>query len=193
MKAWSLWGGLFLFVAAELFYLLGSPDQSFASHMTLHMIVVAIAPIFVAFGIPEIIQRKASKHNFLFSPLNASVVELIIVWGWHTPGAHHFARSSILGFILEQGSFILSGLWLWFSCVVTPARGLCVLGLLLTSMHMTFLGALISLASRPLYHHELSDQQLGGGVMLVIGGLSYLTGGLWFSRRMLAAHPLEST
>ena len=62
-----------------------------------------------------------------------------------------------------------------------------VVGLLLTSMHMTLLGALLALAPRPLYAHAdgfagltpLEDQHLGGAIMLLVGGVSYLLGGLW--------------
>ena len=65
-----------------------------------------------------------------------------------------------------------------------------VIGLLLTSMHMTLLGALLALSPRPVYQHTaaavaLDDQHVGGAIMLLVGGVSYLAGGLWLSRRML--------
>jgi cytochrome c oxidase assembly factor CtaG len=59
-----------------------------------------------------------------------------------------------------------------------------------TSIHMTRLGALFTLAQRPLYAHnidgwaglsQLGDQQLGGAIMLLVGGASYLLGGLWLT------------
>ena len=69
-------------------------------------------------------------------------------------------------------------------------------GLLFTSMHMTLLGALLALAPRPIYpdHHHpggwldltpLSDQQLGGTVMLAVGGIVYLAGALTLMARVL--------
>lgn len=56
-------------------------------------------------------------------------------------------------------------------------------------MHMVLLGALLLLAPRALYAcaavcssaaslTPLGDQQLGGALMLVIGGSAYLAGGL---------------
>jgi putative membrane protein len=44
-----------------------------------------------------------------------------------------------------------------------------------------------------LYHHAggvagltaLDDQHLGGATMLLVGGLSYLIGGLWLTARLL--------
>ena len=63
------------------------------------------------------------------------------------------------------------------------------MALLLTSMHMTLFGALLALTPRPLYDHAghfaspapLEDQHLGGAIMLLVGGLSYLAGGLWLT------------
>ena len=59
-------------------------------------------------------------------------------------------------------------------------------------MHMTLLGALFALTPRALYaaHHgagaaALADQHLGGVIMLLVGGGSYMAGGLWLTARML--------
>jgi hypothetical protein len=60
-------------------------------------------------------------------------------------------------------------------------------------MHMTLLGALLALSPRPLYRHvaafgglsPLQDQHLGGAIMLLVGGASYLLGGLWLTARLL--------
>ena len=68
-------------------------------------------------------------------------------------------------------------------------RGAGLAGLLLTSMHMTLLGALLALTPRPLYHNvagltgvtTIQDQHLGGAAMLLIGGVSYLAGAIWIT------------
>ena len=70
---------------------------------------------------------------------------------------------------------------------------------LLTSMHMTILGALLALASRPVYEHHtglaslspLQDQHLGGAVMILVGGIAYLSGGLVLTAGLL--HPAPGT
>src|SRR5690606_32615099 len=98
-----------------------------------------------------------------------------------------------------QGTFLLAGLLVWLSCVGGTAeqrierRAAGIVALLLTSMHMTLLGALLALAPRPLYDHAahdgglspLDDQHLGGAIMLVVGGISYLAGGLWLTAGFL--------
>lgn len=157
--------------------------------MIMHMLVVAVAAPFLALGIVGSQYDPTIRHPILFAPIPASIAELLIVWGWHAPSLHLFARHSTTGLILEQGSFIFSGTWVWMACfggTHTSGRAAGIIGLLLTSMHMTFLGALLSLSTRPLYgHHELEDQHLGGAIMLVIGGVSYLTGGLWLTMKLL--------
>jgi putative membrane protein len=88
---------------------------------------------------------------------------------------------------LEQLCFLGAGLLLWSSVLRADHRAAGIGALLLTSMHMTLLGVLIGLAPRPLYaaadHHlagmdPLIDQQLGGVLMLLVGGASYFIGGL---------------
>ena len=69
------------------------------------------------------------------------------------------------------------------------ASGTGVVALLLTSMHMTLLGALLALATRPLYHERteaaLADQHLGGALMLSIGGLVYLVAALLLAATLI--------
>jgi putative membrane protein len=75
-----------------------------------------------------------------------------------------------------------------------------IVGLLLTAMHMTLLGALLALAPRPLYAHlegvsrltPLEDQHLGGAIMLLTGGVAYLAGGLWLTAGLLRRAALVS-
>lgn len=172
----------------------------FAAHMSMHMGVVAIAAPLLAFGIADGSFDPVRRWPKLFPPLAASVAELIAVWAWHAPAPHAWARSSALGLALEQATFLGSGLWLWLAAFggdsrqrsERSARG--GVALLLTSMHMTLLGALLALPPRPLYAHQhtlhsglspLEDQHLGGAIMLVIGGCVYLAGGLIVAAQLL--------
>jgi putative membrane protein len=101
--------------------------------------------------------------------------------------------------------FFVAGLFLWLSAFGGNERNVRnrsaagITGLLLTAMHMTLLGALLALSPRPLYAHgegfsgltATDDQHLGGAIMLLIGGLSYLLGGLWLTVRLLRGGPLK--
>ena len=173
--------------------------EFFAAHMTMHMAVVAVAAPLLAIAIGGGPFDPARKAPHWFAPIQASMVELVVVWAWHTPALHHAARHHGAALIAEQGMFFMAGLFLWLSAFggdvaaagKRSAAG--VVGLLLTAMHMTLLGALLALSSRPLYSHAqgltalraLDDQHLGGAIMLLIGGVSYLVGGLWLIVRLL--------
>jgi putative membrane protein len=175
-------------------------ERAFFAHMTMHMLVVAGAAPLLALGLAGGRLDPVRRLPELFPPLPISLVEFAVVWAWHAPALHHTARRSVPGLVAEQALFLASGLLLWLAAFGgDPDRranrsGAGVAALLLTAMHMTLLGALIALAPRPLYSHligfdaltPLEDQQLGGAVMLVAGGVAYLAGGLWLTVELLA-------
>lgn len=174
-------------------------SHSFAAHMTLHMGVVAVAAPLIAFGLASGAADPAEKWPRVFSAIPASLLELAVVWAWHTPSLHHAARTTTLGLCMEQGFFLTTGLLLWVSALGGARKNrqrltAGMLALLLTSAHMTLLGALLGLSSRPLFLHvaspqstaaQLDDQHLGGVIMLVAGGIAYLAGGVWLATRLL--------
>lgn len=177
----------------------GLARDSFAAHMTMHMGVVAVAAPLMALVIAGARHDPVRHLRWFAAPIVASVIELIVVWAWHAPALHHAARHQTWAFVLEQGTFLTAGILLWLAAIGGGreqrrlSAGAGVIGLLFTSMHMTLLGALFALANRPLFAHAsgatdalvLADQHLGGAIMLIVGGLSYLAGGLWLTARML--------
>jgi putative membrane protein len=160
--------------------------------MTMHIAVVAIAAPLLALAIAGTRADPVGAIPDVVAPIPASMAELVVVWGWHVPALHHAARQETAAFILEQGLFVLAGVLLWMAAIGGNHEerrlraGSGIVALLFTSMHMTLLGALFALANRPLFEHTLSpdaltavtDQQLGGVIMLLVGGASYLLGGL---------------
>jgi putative membrane protein len=171
---------------------------SFAAHMTLHMGVVAIAAPLLALGLAGGALDPVRRAPRLFPPVPLSLVELAAVWAWHAPALHHFARNTTAGFVAEQGTFLAAGVLVWLSAfgggrlLAQERRGAGVAALLLTSMHMTLLGALLALSPRPLYRHAevcalspLDDQHFGGAIMLLVGGVVYLAGGVWLTVELL--------
>jgi putative membrane protein len=180
--------------------------------MLMHMVVVAVAAPLLVRGVCGSAFDPVARWSVTPSAVVASMVEFVAVWAWHAPALHHAARTTTRYLLLEQGTFLLCGVLLWLSAWGgTPAQRLervpgGVIGLLLTSMHMTLLGALIALARRPLYSHAhshahtpsglgpidpLVDQQIGGAIMLFLGAAVYLMGGLLLAKEMLARRELE--
>jgi putative membrane protein len=180
--------------------------QAFYAHMAMHMGVVAVAAPLLSLGIAGSRFDPVRRSPALFAPIPASLLELVVVWAWHTPLLHDAARQHAGGLAVEQGLFLATGLWMWLSAFggdVPRDKGRAaagMVGLLMTSMHMTLLGALLALAPRPLYPHlsgigsltPLSDQHLGGAIMLLVGGVAYLAGGLWLTVAILRRHFVES-
>ncbi|KEQ07700.1 cytochrome c oxidase assembly protein [Pseudorhizobium pelagicum] len=194
MKKAALVAGLLLLAVLWLGILAFGERDSFSIHMIVHMGVVAGAAPLIALGL------SGSRHDLTirwpwFTPVLASMVELVAVWGWHLPAARALAEASWLVTALEQASFLAAGVLLWLSCLGGALDGregrrlAGTFGLLFTSMHMTLLGALLALSPRPLYGSAdvscfgvpLSaavDQQAGGVVMLLVGAIVYLLGGV---------------
>ena len=201
MRRAALVAGLFVLGTIWLGPLLGAYRESFAAHMLAHMGVVAIAAPLVALGIAGTRLDFSRAHPLLLA-VPASLLELAVVWFWHVPDLRATAQASSVAAVAEQVSFLAVGLLLWTACFgrnapTDPARDAAgAFGLLLTTIHMTLLGALLALAPRPLYGAgEVTcfgvsltagqDQQLGGVLMLMIGAAVYLAGGLVLVARLL--------
>lgn len=176
-------------------------EHAFYGHMLMHMGVVAVAAGLIAAGVAGSRYDPGKRYPRLFAAIPASAGELIVVWAWHAPALHQAARHHTIGLVAEQAMFLGCGLWVWISALggAAPRRGdrtaAGVVGLLLTSMHMTLLGALLIFAPRPLYAHHadamghlpaLTDQQWGGAIMILVGGASYLLGGLWLTAQLVS-------
>ncbi len=188
--------GVAILVVAWAGPLPGMAAHSFAAHMSLHMLVVAVAAPLVALGLTA---RGWPDGWGWPSPIAASALELAVVWTWHAPRLHQAARGGGLALAIEQASFLAAGLVLWVAVTAALRQrggrdaGAAAIALGLTLAHMTLLGALLSLSPRPLYAHgnsvgeALADQQRGGAIMLIASAIAYLSAGLVAGHRLLSA------
>lgn len=206
MRRASLAAGLFVLTIVWLGPLLGPWRESFSAGMVAHMGVVAVAAPLIALGLPAAWRLGPSMPAAL--PVVASLVELFAVWGWHAPAMRAAAQAFYAVTVAEQATFLAVGVLLWSTSFAAPgdrmhaASG--AAALLLTSIHMTLLGALLSLSPRPLYGAgEVTcfgivldagqDQQLGGVVMLGVGSVVYLAGGLLLVSGLLGGGEREAS
>lgn len=194
--------GIVVLAAAWLGPLPRWATVAFSAHMAMHMAVVALAAPLLSAGLAGGRCDPVRRWPSAFAPVPASFLELVVVWAWHVPLLHHAARGSIAGLVAEQASFLGAGMWLWLAVfgggtAQRSTRGAAgVTALVLTSVHMTLLGALLTLAPRPLYVHAavhtpraltaLQDQHLGGAIMLLAGSAVYLAVALFLVRDLLA-------
>lgn len=206
MRRLALLTGLAVLAVIWLGPLLGPWRASLAAGMVAHMGVIAVAAPLIAIGLPERWRPGRSMPAAL--PVLASLLELIAVWGWHAPMMRAAAETSAAATIAEQATFLTAGVLLWSTSFAAPGQrthaAAGAAALLLTSIHMTLLGALLALSPRPLYGGgEVTcfgivldagqDQQMGGVIMLLVGAVVYLAGGLALIGHLLVVPASNAT
>lgn len=171
---------------------------SFSIHMMLHLSLIVIAAPLISFGLKQAELLPPAAPNILYWAAAASVVELFVVWGWHLPALHEAAARDNAAFVLQQASFLLSAIAVWMASFAGNSRraaGAGLFAMLMSFMHMTMLGILLTLAPHLIYSPQyclgafgfdrLHDQRLGGVLMAIGGGLPYLFGSWLLGRRLL--------
>ena len=124
-------------------------------------------------------------------PIGAWSLHAIAIWVWHVPVLFEAALADEAVHIAQHSCFLSSALFFWWSVFGRGASrhgGASMASLFTTMMHTSALGALLTLAPIPWYAHyaqasvfglsALEDQQLGGLLMWVPGGIAYLVAGL---------------
>jgi len=198
-RAWPLAAGLLLLVWLWLGPLPEMARRAFSPHMILHLGVSVVAAPLVVIGLLRLAPRARAPRNVVPWALAASLFEFVVVWGWHAPAMHEAAARRGDVFVLQQVSFLAAGLLLWWTCLAgssTGERAVGGLAMLVTSMHMAMLGVLLVVAPALLYAPQfclgafgldpLADQQLGGGLMALLGALPFVLGGAWLAARLAA-------
>ncbi|MEK1945719.1 MAG: cytochrome c oxidase assembly protein [Ensifer adhaerens] len=201
MRWASLIAAMILLVAAVCTSLFVFDPRAFSGHMGTHMALVAVVAPLAAFAVSGT-RWDPSSHWHPGAGLLLSFVELVVVWVWHVPAMRDLAEASIGMRLAELAIFLVAGGLLWIACLGAGRKadaGLSgAVALLLTSMHMTLLAVLLTMAPRPLYGvadvtcfgvtmTASQDQQLGGIVMLFVGAVAYLAGGVGLAARLLRA------
>jgi putative membrane protein len=129
----------------------------------------------------------------LAAPAFAFVTQGIAIWLWHVPALFQATLHSQVAHALQHASFFGTALLFWWS-LMRGARGrrnfgFGLLSVFLTTLHTGALGALLSLSSTVYYPaygqaaqrfglSPLEDQQLGGLIMWIPGGVAYVVGAL---------------
>jgi putative membrane protein len=155
----------------------------------------------VAIGRATRVRWWAWTWGLLTGGLAAWSLHAIALWLWHVPGLFEAALHHESLHALQHASFLVTALLFWWAVLGADARsrssGFAMIYLFTTMMHTGALGALITLAPTPWYPSyaatggalgldPLQDQQLGGLVMWVPGGMAYLAAGLAVVARLLA-------
>ncbi|MBW8899680.1 MAG: cytochrome c oxidase assembly protein [Massilia sp.] len=141
----------------------------------------------------------------LTAPMNAWLLHFAALWMWHVPACFQAALADNAMHALQHTSFLSSALLFWWAVLGREGgahgRGGAIVYLFTTMMHTGALGALFTMSGTiwyPLYGNRaqlfglspLEDQQLGGLIMWIPGGLAYLAAGLVLCARWLRQAPV---
>jgi putative membrane protein len=145
-------------------------------------------------------QSIARPWGVLTHPIAAFLIHGAAIWLWHVPSLYDAAVSSEVMHAAQHATFFLTALLFWWVVFhASPARGgtAASIGVLFgTVLHTGALGAVLTLMPRLVYSAygattapwgflPIEDQQLGGLIMWVPGGLAYIIAALSLVVRML--------
>jgi putative membrane protein len=138
----------------------------------------------------------------LTDPVAAWLLHAFALWAWHIPVLFQATLTSNPVHVLQHLSFFGTAVLFWWSVIHgyqgRPGYGMAVLYVFTTAVHNSMLGALLTFAPTVWYPAyagtteawhltPLEDQQLGGLIMWVPGGIVYLVAGLVLFAAWLAA------
>lgn len=174
-------------------------ETLFSAHMIQHELLMAVAaPLLVlgkpvvplTWGFPASLRRSISRvFAIQVPPLAAFLLHAAAIWIWHFPRLYDASVTSEVVHAAQHISFLGTALIFWWALL--HARGAAIVYLFLTAIHTTLLGALLAVSDTPFYSvysdagsrvwglTRIEDQQLGGLIMWVPGGIVYLLGALY--------------
>jgi putative membrane protein len=135
-------------------------------------------------------------------PLIAWALHAAALWGWHIPRLFQATLTSELAHACQHLSFFGTALYFWWALLYGHQKlqgyGIAVLAVFTTALHSSLLGALLTFAPTPWYPvyasntaarylTPLEDQQLGGLIMWIPGGVLYLLAALALGAAWLRA------
>lgn len=165
--------------------LLGAPAVPFARGLPRAVRDVTVRPL----------ARSRVFHAavaLLTDPLVALGLYVVLLSGWHVPALYDAAANDTVVHALEHLTFIFISLLFW-NQVIDPypfrarlGHPLRIVLLFFATVQGSALGAVLAFSGQPLYAHyaaiterpfgltAVTDQQAGGALMWVLGGILYL-------------------
>lgn len=141
----------------------------------------------------------SSIWSFISRPLVAWVLHAVAIWAWHVPALYDLAVRNELAHTAQHLSFLLTAFLFWWTALPrgqSDRNASSLFSLFGTTLHTSVLGALLTFSDASWYHSyqtstvswqlsPLDDQQLGGLIMWIPGGFTYLIVALLMAARLL--------
>ncbi len=175
----------------------------FSAHMLQHLLLLLVVPLFLLLGLPDAAFARSLQApllrivlKLLAPPLPAFLLSLLILWLWHVPTFYEAALRDETLHACEHLCFLASAALFWWP-IVRPSTYpwsmpelVQLLYLFGAAVSSTMLAALITFSADVLYPSytaigpfavardslgltPLTDQQAGGLMMWIGGGLWY--------------------
>jgi len=154
----------------------------FSARIAQHMLLLLVAAPLIASALPAAPARGTGARLTM-----STIAVLVFLWLWHMPVPYEATFYHVWIYWCMHLTLFGSGLWLWRELLRhPPAATLSVIAAgLFTSLQMSLLGALLTLATHPLFTWHLTltyiwgvspleDQQLGGALMWLPGMVLFL-------------------
>ena len=195
-RARFFFAGWIVAVLAFLSPLCALSISLFSARIGQHMILILAAAPLLALGRPG---RAATallggkNRSDRARPIAAAAAFALILWFWHAPAPYAWTFRNDVAYWLMHASLLLSACWLWRELFHRAPDLTHAATAAATMIQMSLLGALLALSPSPLFAPHiattipwgltpLEDQQLGGTLMWVVGGLVFFAlslFGLW--------------
>ena len=174
-----------------------SDSYLFSAHMVQHLALTLCFPPLLLYGLsphmvevflrPDAIRRAA---RWITRPIPAALLFLVPITAWHVPRFYEAAMRNHDLHIVQHLTFLSTSVLMWWP-ILSPTPALRrasypvqMLYLFLLGIPMSIVGAMITLSGSVLYPFyaeaprlfglsPLADQQLGGLIMWVPGGLLF--------------------
>lgn len=145
-------------------------------------------------------QAVSVPWRFLSLPLTAWIIHALALWLWHIPIFFDAALLNDTVHTFQHLSFLITALFFWWALLDEHASaassGIAMAYLFTTMLHTGALGALMTFSTTPWYTayadssftfslSAIEDQQLGGLIMWIPGGIAYLLAGLALGARWM--------
>ena len=195
----AFYAGLAVLAVALLSPLDALAEALFSAHMVEHLLLMVVAAPLIAYshptaafvaGTPQAARDGLLRANVpglrraaqgLTRPVAVWVLGTLALWAWHMPAPYDLALRHGAAHAVEHASFLGTALLFWHVVFASGGRRgvprpVAILLVLANGVQSTALGAILLLASTPLYAahtagariwhvSRLNDQQLAGALM----------------------------
>jgi cytochrome c oxidase assembly factor CtaG len=196
-RAVAFVGGLFSVWIAVASPLVVLDHQLLTVHMVKHLLLMAVGPPLILWGMPAQWYGRSPFHPVLcWLSATAAVI------GWHLPAAFQLALRSEWWHGVELASFLVAGLLFWSPVVQSGRNRWSVpMYLFLATLPCDVLSAFLVFCGRVVYPsylaapHPLEDQECAGALMWVCVTLIYLIPAVVITMQILSpgvGHPHEA-